>query len=183
MQRAELPSGYSWQEVPQIQAVFPLPKDWHYKYQQIQGTQAFFITKERILADSPLTSLQDARAGNGFRTGLSVNVFSDILSRTGNTPDALALAALTTNPLLHLEGNLDAYKEGSLAVHRGYFKSGSRLLAYRGMPPIRYYIEGTGNNNTNRAYLMMFETPEELWEQYKDIAKIIIENRILNQDY
>jgi len=185
--RPELPQGYSWQEVPGLRAVLPMPDGWYFKYEDAPGTIACFITRERILSDegfsSPKVARQQVMEGQGFKTGLSVNSFADISKRIGISPVIFARSALTTNPLLISESRIEVFQDGPLFIHQGYFRSGSRLLASRGLPPIKYYIETVGNSLTNRAYILMFETPAELWERDKEIAEVIIKNRILDPGF
>lgn len=181
--RDKLPLGYSWQEVPEMRTAFPKPDRWHYRYQAVGDTQACFITREQILANGFFTTPQEVTSGQGFGTGLTVDTLPGIYRNFRVSAAEFAISALTTNPLLNPEGDIETTQDRQLAVYRGYFRSGSRLLAHRGIPATRYYIEATGNNQTDRVHVIMFETPEELWEQYKEVGKVIIDNRVLGQDF
>ena len=182
--RAELPPGFSWREVPQLRAAFTMPDGWVFRYENAFGTQACFITRESILAErfstSPEGVRQQVQEGKGYKTGLSVNSFEAIAKKLGVSPAIFARSALTTNSFLIPEGRLEISQDGPLHIQRGYFRSGNRLLASRGMPPIKYYMETVGNNQTDRAYVLMFETPAELWEQDRNIAEVVINNRVLD---
>ena len=57
------PSGFTWQEIPELKAAFLRPNGWFFKREESKGTLAYFITKENI------------EAGGEFQTGLTINVF------------------------------------------------------------------------------------------------------------
>lgn len=184
--RSELPQSYQWQEVPELKAAFPKPDEWFYRYEDLLGTRACFITREPILADHPFTTRQEfiegVATGKGFRTGLHLNSFGKVSKRTGVSPTTLARRALTQNPLLIPQSRLEVVQDRPLITYRGYFRSGSQLLVSKGMPPLHYYMEATGNNKTDRIYMIAFETPEELWVEDCRLAKVMIENRLLSKE-
>jgi len=43
-----VPSGFAWQEVPELKAAFLKPNGWFYRQESQEGTFAVFITKEDI---------------------------------------------------------------------------------------------------------------------------------------
>jgi hypothetical protein len=57
------PSGFTWQEIPELKAAFLRPDGWFFKKEEQRATLAYFITKEDI-----------GKTGE-FQTGLTVNVF------------------------------------------------------------------------------------------------------------
>ncbi len=179
--RGELPAGFAWQEVPQLRAAFPRPDGWSYRFEQIQDTQACFITRESFHPGVWMPTPEDVDRGQGFKTGLSVNSFAGIARKLGVSPAVFARSALTTNRLLVPESGVVTSKDGPLASYKGYFTSLRGVMGLERMPSIRYYMEAVGNNRTDRAYVVMFETPAELWEQDKEIAKVIIDNRVLDR--
>ncbi len=185
--RGSLPPGYSWQEVPEMRATFPKPDAWFYKYAEVLNTQACFVTRERILADRPAVTLKEmiemVKKGRGFETGLSVNTFSGISEGLDVSPAVFAKNVLTTNFLLVPESDLKTEQDGDLTTFKGYFRSGSRLLASRGMPPLKYYIQTAGNAATDRAYILMFEVPAKLWEENKETAQVVIDNARLDPTF
>lgn len=179
----DLPAGYTWREIPQIGAGFPQPDGWFYKFDHVQGTDAVFITRELIRAEGFFTSAEDVKSGQGFRTGLALNTVGGISVKLGVRARVFARGSLTANPLLVPESSLETRQEESLTIFRGYFRSGSRLLADRGMPPIKYLIEAIANERTDRWYLVMFETPIELWPNDRDIAEILVGKKRLDPNY
>src|SRR5207253_2668928 len=56
------PSGFTWQEVPELKAAFLKPNGWFFKQENSKGTLAYFITQEDLTKSSE------------FSTGLSLNV-------------------------------------------------------------------------------------------------------------
>jgi hypothetical protein len=175
--------GYTWREVAQIRAGFPMPDGWFYRYEHMQGTDAVFMTKELIRGNDPFTSLQDVQSGQGFSTGLTVNTIGNISRKVGASAVLFARRAVTTNPLWVPERALETKREGPLTIYRAWCRSGSRQLAARGMYPARYLIEAIGNRQTDRFYLIMFETPAELWEQDKAIAEMMIDKKELDHTF
>jgi hypothetical protein len=57
------PSGFTWQEIPELRAAFLRPNGWFFKRENNKGTLAYLISKESI------------ESGGEFQTGLTVNVF------------------------------------------------------------------------------------------------------------
>jgi hypothetical protein len=57
-----LPSGFTWQEVPELKAAFLRPNDWFFKREESKGTLAYFIQ-------------ENIDVNGEFQTGLAINVF------------------------------------------------------------------------------------------------------------
>jgi hypothetical protein len=57
------PPGFTWQEIPELKAAFLRPTGWFFKREEVNGTLAYYITRESI------------ENGGAFQTGLTVNVF------------------------------------------------------------------------------------------------------------
>ncbi len=71
------PTGFTWQEIPELKAAFLKPSGWFFKREEEKGTLAYFITKE------------DIDKNGQFQTGLSVNVVSaqkGLCGRAGQGP-------------------------------------------------------------------------------------------------
>lgn len=178
-----IPEGYSLREVPQMRATLLMPHGWFYKFDQVRETQACFLTREPILADQFFTKPEDVASGRGFKTGLSLNTFPRVSQKIKTKASVFARLALTTNPLLVREGPIETKKQGPLRIYRAPFRSGSRLLADKGMPPIRGLIEGIGNDATDRVYIIMFETPAELWSKDQIVAQTMMDRKEIDPGF
>ncbi len=180
--RAELPLGFGWQEVPQMRAAFPKPGGWSYRYEDAPGTQACFITKESFFPGVFLPTTEEIEAGQGFKTGLSVNSFPGVTRRTGRLAVELARSFFQTSLLTPID-QLEVLQDPPLVIYRRQFRSEAEVAGIRGATPTRYYVEMTANPRTDRTYMIMFETPAELWQQYRDAAEVMVKNRVLNPDF
>jgi len=185
-ERGSLPSGYSWQEVPEIQAAFPKPVGWFYRYKLLKGTKACFITREQIgsaqaLDGSPEDIAEEA-VKSGYKTGLSVNVFDNFGRRNGQSVNSAARDIISNSrEPLALLSPVERTKQGGLVSFRGEFYSRTTRLGIVQIHPIHYVIEAVADSRIDRLYILNFETPESLWEQDKERAKTMVKGRVLDQ--
>lgn len=42
------PTGFTWQEIPELKAAFSKPDGWFFRQEKQKDTLAYFITKENI---------------------------------------------------------------------------------------------------------------------------------------
>jgi hypothetical protein len=135
------PTGFTWQEIPELKAAFLKPTGWYFKREEKKGTLAYFITKEDI-------------GKNGqFQTGLTVNVFHlkkesaveyarNFVGRLAKDNHAQAWSR-ETGPFQQF-GCL--YKD---TAETGSFMTHTLMVA---------------NPKTNTLYLLIFESPESDWD-------------------
>jgi hypothetical protein len=131
------PSGFAWQEIPEIKAAFLRPNGWFFKREEQKGTLAYFITKEDIDKNSK------------FDTGLTVNVFhlkkDSAVERSAKLVDQLAA-----------DNHVDKW-----AREIGPFREFG--CSYKDTDPGGTSIIHTltvANPKTNTLYLFIFESPE-----------------------
>lgn len=187
--RSELPTGYIWKECGSIKAKFPMPQDWFFKTQTVPGTRAFFMTREPIIADSlRLFSVgremlyQTSSPEGYFKTGLSINVFPDFYRRTRRSPSAVARDYMD-NPSKEMipTSQILRQRDGHLITLRRLFRVNAQNVMGKRMESTNYYIEFTANDSTQTLYTIMFETPSENWQGDEEIARTMIENRVLDK--
>jgi hypothetical protein len=168
-QLKDLPDGFKWQECAGIKAWVPMPEDWHYLAQAEPGTQAFFLTKERIVPGH-----------REYQTGLALNAISR-LGRARQLASSFAQRAIEMpKPGLEPVGERQIIDKHPLITFRQHFAYAGGELEGRDAYPMHMYWSATGNDRHNIAYIANFETPAAEWEQYQDVAKLMIEEMVLN---
>ena len=173
--RTELPPGYTWQECPEIRASFPKPDGWFYKHERARGTLAYFITRE------PIGNVPNMTVA--YKTGLSVNVFPNFTDRIRRSPSQFAKYYMRSQKELIPDGRPTTTQDGDLVTCRGHFRYLGGLIMGKKAGRFNTYIEVTGNDRTHTAYMISFESSPELWEQDREIGQIIIDNRILDNNF
>jgi len=186
----ELPSGYTWRECGPIKAKFPMPQEWFFKELASRNTQNFFMSREQIqIKDEFLISspgggidLKTTNPEGYFKTGLTVNVFFNTYKNLRRTASAMAGYFMEDPPKeLIPTSQIIRQRDGNLIIYRRFFRSEIPVLRGIKMVPANYYVEFTANNRTDTAYHVMFETPSEKWGEDEAIARMMIENRVLDQ--
>lgn len=181
--RRQLPDGYTWQEVPELGASFPKPHDWFYRYDAVRDTKACFITREPIrigsVPEGSLEAIAEETAKNGFKTGLSINVFDRYTAKSRQSVISAARGMITeAREPLALLTSVQRVKNGQLVSFRGEYYSRITKVGDIQIHPIHYYIEATADPKNDRLYILNFETPEDLWDQDKAVAKLMVEGRV-----
>lgn len=153
------PAGFSWQEIPELQAAFLKPDGWFFKKEESNGTLAYFITKE------------DISKGGEFQTGLTVNVFH--FKKDSATDHAQAL----------IEQMSEQHHVTSAARKFGPFQefvcdlkdtdaSGTTVM----------HALTVANPKTNTMYLIIFESPEADWGPAWKIGEQIMNQLAIDDD-
>lgn len=135
------PSGFTWQEIPELKAAFLKPNSWFFKQENSKGTIAYFITQE------------DLSKSGEFATGLTVNVFhlkdNSAVARGKAMIDQMAsqhhvkTEARAFGPFQEFACDLkDTDASGTIEM---------RALTI-------------ANPKTNTLYLFIFESPVSTWE-------------------
>jgi len=185
--KGELPTGYIWRECSSIKAKFPMPQDWFFKAETAPGTQGFFMTREPIHGESFIkqlgeVSLKTTRPEGYLKTGLAINVLPDFYRRTKRSPAAVARNFMNNPPKEMMPtSQFTRFKDGPLITLRRFFRSEALIVMGRKMDPTNYYIEFTAKELTGTMYNILFETPSEKWQEDAAIARIMIENRVLDK--
>lgn len=166
--RPEIPQGYTWKQCTGINAMFPMPDAWFFKAETKGDTQAFFMTRESV-------------DQNGlFITGLSINTMPGIRRKTMALPSQYAYSLMTAQTQMKPISDIVSFREGPLTIYRRSFKTLPLKIRGRRINQKMIYSEATGNDQTDRFYLLMFETPVNQWQKDAENAVIMIDKRILD---
>ena len=76
------PDGFDWQWCDEVRVGLLRPNQWHFKQGTKGDTKGYFLTKEKI---------DPAQGNEGFETGLTMNVISDIRRKSGEDPSDYAI--------------------------------------------------------------------------------------------
>jgi hypothetical protein len=152
MELPKPPSGYTWQDVPELKAAFLMPSGWFFQREEQKGTLAYLITKETI------------KDGGGFQTGLTVNVFhlkKDSAVDRGQT--------LISNMAKKHGADVQSRSFGAFREFASQFKDTDATGT------IGMYTLAIANPKTNTLYLFIFESPEAGWESAWKLGKPILD--------
>ncbi|MCB2409367.1 hypothetical protein [Hymenobacter lucidus] len=144
------PMGFKWQLLPEVKAAMLLPYTWNYKAETSRDAQAYFLTRERIVA------------GGQFQTGMSLNVVRQMQAKSKQSAAAYAQAFSASS----------GRKAGQQVLGQESKTQGPlRLFG------VRYRVTGgtagskiiqqwaIANTVTDTFYLLVFESPEKDWPQ------------------
>lgn len=153
------PEGYEWYESTDGVGSFLKPDGWFVLEESSGNTKALFITRENIEADG------------GYLTGMSVNQINNFSKTYSGEPSqyavfAAAELASTGEVLLQDVVTCDTYDMNILRVKL----SSSDII-------IHYII--IGMDSTDQVYILMFESPENLWEQDRQYGEQMLDLFIL----
>jgi hypothetical protein len=153
------PSGFAWQEVPELKAAFLKPNGWFYRQESQEGTFAVFITKE------------DISKGGEFQTGMSLNVFH-----------------LKKDPTVErgkymIESMAKAKHAEMWTRSVGPFQEfGCQVEDTDATGAIIMHALAVANPKTNTLYYFTYESPESEWDNAWKTGKQIMDMLALDDE-
>ncbi len=184
----EIPQGFVLRHLPEVNAQFPMPETWFYKHETTDTNLGFFLTREPIVIDqyryrrSGSVGLKTSNPEGFFQTGLSLNVTLHFDALRKIEPSRFARRFMTNIPPITIPTSRAVETiNGDLVTVRRFVKIAAQTIMGVRSNGISMYMEATGNDATGTVYLAQFETPTELWAENEEIAKIMIEGRVLDQ--
>lgn len=162
----EPPLGFVWQRMPELKAAFLAPKGWHVKKRQTDGTDAMFIT------------LEDIEVEGMFRTGFSMNAVPQISVKT-------KMWAKQYARMFH-----ETIKNDSSVTVRSEWENPQGPFMVYGLQFTKNVSNSDSivvhqlviaNEKTDRMYLIMFESPADLWDAAWRIGDVIMNRFILDE--
>ncbi len=143
-------NNMTWYTCQNMQTRLLKPAGWYTKEESQDGTQACFITKERITSSS------------GFTTGLSINAVTDVAKKTGVPAKQYARDLIYAYDDLKTEGQLTdvgAVKPmGNGNPFAGYAREAS-------LNNHHFYYLNMVNTQTDTLYIISFEGVDPTWDQ------------------
>jgi hypothetical protein len=154
------PSGFAWQQIPELKSALLKPDGWYFKQEERQGILGYFITREDI-----------DKAGH-FDTGLTVNVFPKLGS---GLAVERGMEVINRVAAQHHE-QIQTQQEGQLQEFSCEIKdtdpSGTVVM----------HALAVANTKTDTLYLLIFESPEPEWNASWKIGKEIIDTLKFDDD-
>lgn len=177
-EQRELPQGFTWRELKEINARVPMPEAWFFMHQKSGETSAYFMTKESIQKDGM------------FKTGFSLNAIRNAGKRMGRPAAEIAEKLMRSLPL-HPVSEVIKIDDEPLYLYRRDFVSLdiqtapipqiSGEVKLQVVPPTRFSVQAVGNAATDTLYIAQFECPTMDWPQNQEIARTMIENVALDK--
>lgn len=143
------PSGFAWQQIPELNSALLKPEGWFFKQEARQGILGYFITKEDI-----------GKAGS-FNTGLTVNVYpklgTGLAVERGKELIERVAAAHNKNAWSRPAGQLQEF--------------GCEIKDTDPSGTVVMHALAVANTKTDTLYLFIFESPETDWDASWKIGK------------
>ena len=147
------PSGFSWQQIPEVNSALLKPDGWYFKQAEKQGILGYFITK------------QDIDKLGHFDTGLTVNVFPKL----GN-----GLAVERGKALI--DKVAAAHNQMGWSRQAGQLQEfGCEIKDTDASGTEVMHALAVANTKTDTLYLFIFESPESDWNASWKIGKEIMD--------
>jgi hypothetical protein len=154
------PSGFTWQEIPELKAAFLKPEGWFFKREADKGTLAYFITKEDIV-----------KTGQ-FDTGLTVNVFRLKQDSAVERGKAMIDKMASENHGKKWTQSVGPFQEFGCLIKQ---TDASGTIVMRALT--------VANPKTNTLYLFMFESPESGWDAAWKIGEPIMDTLAIDDEF
>ena len=138
---SKAPSGFTWQEVPELKAAFLKPYGWFFKRESSKGPMAYFITQE------------DLSKNGEFATGLTVNVF-----HLGDKTAVERGKAIINQMASQHHVNAQARTLGP------FQEFACELMDTDASGTTEMHALTVANPKTNTLYLFIFESPVATWD-------------------
>ena len=159
------PPGYAWGECSEFAAALLVPAGWHFLSTVSNNTPACFITRDRI-------------DENGrFLTGITVNAFTDMRSRSGMS--AYEYARKFVRELAAKTSLEDTWQSET----GPYVSMGAVFRVAGNGPGVRYYNLLVANEDTGTLYVVVFEAPMSRWAREWSIAEPVLQSLMLDDEY
>ena len=160
----DAPAGFSWQQAREIKGAFLQPDGWHFDTQHDDDDFAYFISRE------PNTE------PDGFETGLTVNVLTNVPQKTGMPASLYAAEFIRTGA-----GQFDIL-EDTFSSSRGPFESHGALFTVKDPDRGDYnaHFVAIANDTTGTVYICIFEGPTQNWEQTWRTGEVMLQKLVID---
>jgi len=154
------PTGFTWQEVPDLKAAFLKPNGWFFNQGNLNGNPAYFITQE------------DFSDKGKFNTGLTITV-SHVKKGSATERGKTFIDQMAAQ--LHVK---------SWNQTAGSFQEfGCELKDTYGNGTVSMYAVTVANPKTDTLYTFLFESPAADWDAAWTLGKQIIDTLAINDDF
>ncbi|MDH3442043.1 MAG: DUF4124 domain-containing protein [Gammaproteobacteria bacterium] len=155
----DAPAGFSWHQAREIKGAFLRPDGWHLDTRHDDDDYAYFISRE------PNTE------PDGFDTGLTINVTTNVPQKTGMPASLYAAEFIRTGA-----GELEIIGE-PFSSRRGPFESHGALFTAKDPEKgdFNAHMVAIANDTTGTVYFCIFEGPAENWEQTWRMGEIMLQ--------
>lgn len=164
LQLPDPPTGFSWQQAPEIKGAFLRPDGWYFDAKHDEGDRAYFISREPNVEP------------DGFDTGLTVNVTTNVPAKTGMSPSQYAAEFIRTG------GSEFEIIGEPFSTRRGPFESHGALFHAQDTEKgdFNAHMVAIANAATGTVYLCIFEGPAENWEDTWQTGEKMLEKLVID---
>ncbi len=152
----DAPNGYEWYTSKNGVGIFLQPNGWFVLEEQKNDTNALFITKEKI------------ENGSRFITGITVNQINTFSKKSELKPSLYA-----QDWAVGMGKKYQVLHSFTIPGPSGNMY-GIRVRGDNNGEPTILHFLSVGNNDEDKVYSIIFETPESLWESNFEVAKPVL---------
>ena len=153
------PSGFTWQEVPELKAAFLKPDGWFFKKENNKGTLAYFITQE------------DLTKNGEFSTGLTLNVIHLKMDSAVERGEGMIEQMAAQHHVKTWNRVVGPFQE-----------FGCELKDTDASGTIVMHALNVANPKTNVLYVFTFESPAANWDAAWKMGQQIMDTLALDDD-
>jgi|GEM_PF-2623116 len=165
----ELPEGYRLESCDDIGLAVPVPASWNaWSYPASPRTHIHCFAEQCFVR--PDGKLQ-------YETGLSIGTFRRVRALTGYAPARLAVSLATGihGARLLPTSEVEEHINGSLTFFSRTFERPAEETRKDPALERSYAISGISHDETDTAYIMVFETPADQWDIDREIGRTMID--------
>lgn len=164
LQLPDAPAGFSWQQARAIKGAFLRPDGWHFDTRHDAGDYAYFLSREPNVGP------------DGFDTGLTINVTTDVPAKTGMSPSQYAAAFIRSGAgELDVVGEPFSKKRGPFVAHGALF-----IAEDPAKGDFNAHMVAIANDATGTVYFCIFEGPAADWDRIWAIGEQMLENMVID---
>ena len=158
------PPGFSWQQFTRIKGAILRPDGWHFDRRMEGDDVAYFISREPNVEP------------DGFETGLTINVQTDVPAKTGMSASQYAAEFIRAG-----SSELDVIGE-PFSARRGPFVSHGALFHAEDPDKgdFNAHMVAIANDATGTVYLCVFEGPAGSWDETWQIGEQMLERLVID---
>lgn len=160
----EPPAGFSWQQAPEIKGAFLRPNGWQFDTRHEGGDFAYFISREPNVEP------------DGFDTGLTINVQTNVPAKTGMQPSEYAAKFLqASSGEMELIGEQFVTRNGPMVSHGALYQVSDPEKG-----DFKAHIVALGNDATGTVYFCIFEGPANEWDEIWKLGEQMLAKLAIN---
>ena len=158
--------GFSWQEIPEIRAKFVLPNGWYFRRDTAEGRSVY------------LFSSQELEDGERPRVGMTLTVLRHMGDARAFVYDFITDLTQENEHIASWDTKLGKmHGRGCLVRGPGKRKKKKKSRAFQ------LHALAIANTRTGTVYTLLFESPDEEFDENWEAGKIMLQRFLLDDEF